>query len=81
MKHKADVHFLPKLLHIKGSNDGDNWDIIDQQNNIDFKRRHESTEFPVTSKKAYSQFKIELTNHSGPILQVADILLFGDISK
>ena len=71
----------PKNIVIKGSNDGENWDIIDQQNNIDFKRRHESIEFPVTSKKAYSQFKIELTNHSGPILQVADILLFGDISK
>lgn len=71
----------PKNIVIKGSNDGDNWDIIDQQNNIDFKRRHESIEFPVATKKAYSQFKIELSNHRGPILQVADILLFGDISK
>ena len=67
----------PKEITLKGSNDGLNWDVIDHQSNVQFSKRFETIDFSVYSKKAYSQFKIELSNHQGDILQVADILLFG----
>nr|WP_321408454.1 basic secretory protein-like protein [uncultured Carboxylicivirga sp.] len=68
----------PKEIVIKGSNDGKKWEVIDMQREVNFKKRFETVDFDISGKKAYSHYKIEMKNHNGPILQVADILLFGD---
>lgn len=67
----------PKKIVLKGSNNGENWIIIDQRENIGFTDRHQALDFKLTKKKAFSYFRFELTNHSGDILQLADIQLFG----
>jgi len=70
----------PKEVIIKGSDDGINWKILDKQRDVNFKHRFETVDFYIDNDSAYSNFRIELTNHEGNILQVADILLFGEAS-
>jgi len=68
----------PRRIVVKGSNDETNWVIIDVRDNIDFKTRYQTLEFSVKNQNPFSCFRFELTNHEGNILQIADILLYGD---
>jgi PKD repeat protein len=70
----------PKSILVKGSNDGINWVIIDKKDSINFRSRGQTMEFPVVHQEAHSYYKFEFSNQSGPILQIADLLLFGDES-
>ncbi len=69
----------PKNFILKGSNDGKRWKVIDTQTEIKFNGRNKTLGFvPGTGKNAFSRFRLEMTNHSGNILQVAELKLFGD---
>lgn len=68
----------PETVVVQGSNDGENWVVIDERENVDFIDRFQTIDFEVFNSAAYSYYKIEFSNQEGNILQIADILLFGD---
>lgn len=67
----------PKSIVLKGSNNGENWTIIDKRENIAFTNRHQTLDFNISNNNAFSYYRFELANHSGSVLQLADIQLFG----
>jgi hypothetical protein len=66
---------------LKGSNDGVNWTLIDSQTNVKFSTRFELLDLSVNADRPYSQFKLEMTNHGGNELQIAEIMFLGTPQK
>lgn len=65
----------PKDWVFSGSNDGINWQQLDVRNQQDFSERFEKRRFSFNNDVAYSYYQLELNNHSGGLLQVAEIEL------
>lgn len=67
----------PKNWTLKGSMDGETWVVLDEQSNQSFSGRGQTKTYSFENKKEFRHYRMDMTNHSGEILQVADILLFG----
>lgn len=65
----------PKNWTLTGSNDGTNWTQLDTQQNQDFADRFQSKTFTIANTTAYSYYRFTLDNHSGSILQLAELKL------
>lgn len=71
----------PKHWIVEASNDGINWQVIDQQNNQDFTSRRLTKIFKLDNKKAFSKYRFHLTQShktqwGDEYLQLAEIELF-----
>ncbi|EFM10833.1 Carbohydrate binding family 25 [Paenibacillus curdlanolyticus YK9] len=71
----------PASWTVKGSNDGTNWTLVDTQQNQTFNARYEVKTYAIPNTSLYSYYRFEFVNHSGSILQLAEIELFDGASK
>jgi len=62
---------------LQGSNDGSAWTTIDTRSGEDFPNRLQTRTFTMTNTVAYQYYRLNMTNNSGTILQLAEIQLFG----
>lgn len=62
---------------LQGSNNGNSWTTIDSQSNQDFFNRFQAREFTFTNSTAYTYYRFNLNNHSGNVLQLSEMELFG----
>ena len=64
----------PKDWQLLGSNDGNYWVLLDEQENIDFPNRFETKSFNFANNIAYSMYRIIFTeNHGSNLIQLAEI--------
>ncbi len=62
---------------LQGSTNGTAWTTIDTKNGEDFPTRFQTRSFSFTNTVAYTYYRLNLTNNSGTILQLAEFELFG----
>jgi hypothetical protein len=62
---------------LQGSTNGTAWNTVDSRNNEDFPSRFQRREFTFTNSTAYTYYRLNMTNNSGTILQVAEWEIFG----
>lgn len=68
----------PKNWSLWGSNDGMNWDMIDRRTNQKFKWRSMTRAFSITNPKAYSYYKLTVTQESNDQpLAMSEVQLLG----
>jgi len=60
---------------LKASNDGVNWQVLDEQNQQYFTERFEKRRYSLSNDTAYSYYRLLMNNHSGNITQLAEIEL------
>jgi Alpha-tubulin suppressor and related RCC1 domain-containing proteins len=65
----------PKDWTIKGSNDGTNWVTLDTRTGENFTSRMQKKSYTFNNTIAYEYYRLEITNHSGDILQITEIEL------
>lgn len=70
----------PKSWTLQGSLDGNNWNTIDSRANENFSYRNQTRIFSINNNTGYQFYRFNLSNHSGTILQLAEIELFGQPS-
>jgi hypothetical protein len=68
----------PLTWTLQGSNDGSTFTTIDSRSGIDFPNRLQRLTFSFTNGTAYAYIRLNMTNNSGTILQIAEIELFGN---
>lgn len=62
---------------LQGSSNGSSWTTLNTQSNQDFPSRFRRREFTFTNTTAYSYYRLQMTNNSGTILQLAEWELYG----
>jgi hypothetical protein len=67
----------PFTWTLQGSTNGSTWTTIDTRTNEDFPSRLQRREFTFNNTTAYSQYKLQMTNNWGSILQLAEWEIFG----
>ena len=55
----------PKDWQLLASNDGENWDVLDEQIDQKFTVRMNSREYPVNNKNSYQYFRLNITRNNG----------------
>jgi len=72
----------PKDVTLRGSTDGTTWTDIDRRTGLAFATRGQKQTFTVTTPGDYSYYRLDVTaNNGGPIVQLADWNLFGEIDS
>lgn len=72
----------PKDWQLEGSHNGVTFYPIDQRQDQSFSGRNVKQEFIVkNNSEAYSYFRLSMVNHSGTILQLSELELFGKEGK
>lgn len=69
----------PKNWTLQGSNDGTTWNTINTQSNQTFTARLQRREFTFTNTTAYSRYRLNMTNVSGTVLQLAELEIYGSL--
>ncbi len=67
----------PKDLTFKGSNDGVIWATLDSRANESFSTRLQRKEYAFNNTIAFSYYRMEMTNHGGPMLQLNEWEIYG----
>ena len=62
---------------LAGSNNGYKWKVIDKRINEIFNNRFQIKKFECKNKVAYNYYRLNIKNHHGVILQLAEWKLFG----
>ena len=71
-----DYNRDPNAWELYGSNDGENWTLLDKQEKVDFASRHQTLSYELKDSATYSQFKLTiLSNDGGWGTQLAEIAL------
>jgi hypothetical protein len=68
----------PLTWTLQGSTNGTAWTTIDTRTNEDFPTRLLRREFTFSNTIAYSYYRLQMTNNSGTILQLAEWEIFGN---
>lgn len=55
----------PKDWVLEGSNDGNTWTALDERANQEFRWRHQTRAFPITSPAEYAHHRLRITANSG----------------
>ncbi|WP_088052500.1 GH92 family glycosyl hydrolase [Virgibacillus dakarensis] len=55
----------PKSWVLKGSNDGENWKVLDERKNESFDWRNYTRAFEIDDPEAYSFYQLEITDNGG----------------
>ncbi|MBN1412943.1 MAG: carbohydrate-binding protein, partial [Spirochaetales bacterium] len=67
----------PYTWTLQGSNNGSTWTTLDSRNGEDFPNRFQVREFSFSNSTGYSYYRLNMTNNSGTILQLAEWELYG----
>jgi PKD repeat protein len=67
----------PRGWILQGSNDGSNWTTLDTRIGEDFPQRYQTREFTCIKSTGYEYYRLDMTNNSGTILQLAEVELLG----
>ena len=71
----------PQNWQLQGSNDGINWQTIDDQVSQSFSSRYQSKQYSVSSNQDYKHIRLNISaNHGASIVQLAEVELFGKSS-
>ncbi|GEM_PF-657485 len=60
-----DISRNPKSWDLQGSNDGMNWDTLDSRDDQSFMVRLNTVEYPVTTDKAYTHYRLNVRDNNG----------------
>ena len=64
----------PQDWTLQGTNDGENWDILDERSGETFSQRHQRREFKVSKPGDYAVYRLDVTkNHGADMCQLAEI--------
>ncbi|KAL3914713.1 MAG: hypothetical protein SGILL_005989 [Bacillariaceae sp.] len=66
----------PLEWSFEGSNDGNTWETLDTQTDIDFAFRMQTLSFQIANPAAYRYYALEAKNNFGDITQYAELTLF-----
>ncbi|RAJ10690.1 putative secreted protein (Por secretion system target) [Chitinophaga skermanii] len=66
----------PLSWTFSGSNDGTTWTTLDTRSNEDFPSRLQLREFTFSNSTAYQYYRLQMSNNSGTILQLAEWEIF-----
>lgn len=55
----------PKTWQILGSNDGENWDVVDERTDQTFSSRNQTREFYFENDTAYTHYRFNVLNNNG----------------
>ena len=59
---------------MQGSNDGEEWDVLDGRSGEEFSKRHHRREFKVSKPGEYACYRLDVTrNHGADMCQLAEI--------
>ncbi|MBN1410874.1 MAG: discoidin domain-containing protein, partial [Spirochaetales bacterium] len=67
----------PYTWTLQGSNNGSTWSTLDSRSGEDFVNRFERHEYSFSNNTAYSYYRLNMTNNSGSILQIAEWEILG----
>ncbi|NAP00422.1 glycoside hydrolase family 92 protein, partial [Halomonas sp. MG34] len=68
----------PKSWVLKGSDDGENWTVLDERENKSFKWRKYTRAFEISEPEAYSYYQLEITDNAGhQTTALAEVELLG----
>ncbi|RIU94788.1 glycoside hydrolase family 92 protein [Oceanobacillus picturae] len=68
----------PKSWVLKGSDDGENWTVLDERENETFKWRKYTRAFEIAEPEAYSYYQLEITDNAGhQTTALAEVELLG----
>ena len=67
----------PKAWVLKGSKDGETWDVLDQQSDQVFPERFQQKIYHIENSESYAHYRIEITQNNGSTAdtQLADLQL------
>ncbi len=69
----------PQDWRLEGSNDGINWQVLDNRSGERFSQRFQKKTYTISQPQAFKHTRLNVTsNLSGNILQLAEIELFGE---
>ncbi len=74
----------PQDWTLQGSNDGEQWNVLDERSGEAFSKRHQRREFKVSEPGDYAYYRLDITKNRGAeMLQVAEIELLAaeDVKK
>ena len=73
----------PKEWTLQGSYDGENWAVLDTEENQSFSRRYGERRYAVADPAAYSYYKLAVTGNNGASnrTQIADLVLYSSLEK
>ncbi|MGM9636413.1 MAG: discoidin domain-containing protein, partial [Eubacteriales bacterium] len=67
----------PKSWKLYGSVDGENWVLVDEQEEQTFSARHATNRYEIQNPAAYACYRLEITeNNGGEYLQLAELSLY-----
>lgn len=70
----------PKSWTLEGSDDGENWEMIDERNDLEFLANHHTLRFDVNPDKAYERYRLSITANKGENnMQFGKWQLFGEL--
>lgn len=67
----------PKDWTFQGSNNGTTWTTLDTRTNEDFPSRFMKKEYSFSNTASFTFYRLQMTNNSGTILQLAELEIFG----
>ncbi|MBN2441007.1 MAG: carbohydrate-binding protein [Spirochaetales bacterium] len=67
----------PYTWTLSGSNNGSSWTTLDSRSGEDFPNRFQLREFSFANSTSYSYYRLQMTNNSGTILQLAEWEIYG----
>ncbi|MBN1411924.1 MAG: cellulase family glycosylhydrolase [Spirochaetales bacterium] len=67
----------PYTWTLQGSTNGSTWTTLDSRSGEDFPNRFQLRTFTFTNPAGYSYYRLNMTNNSGTILQLAEWEIFG----
>jgi hypothetical protein len=70
----------PLTWTLQGSTNGSTWSTLDSRTNQDFPNRFQRREFTFSNTITYSYYRLQMTNNSGTILQLAEWEIYGTAS-
>jgi|GEM_PF-246985 len=62
---------------LQGSTNGSTWTTLNTQSNQDFPNRNQRRQFSFSNSTAYNYYRLQMSNNSGTILQLAEWELLG----
>ena len=72
----------PKDWQLIASNDGVNWELLDEQSDVQFSNRFQQKSFIFSNARAYSMYRLVFTaNHGANIIQLAEIKFSEETGK
>lgn len=70
---KDDPESDPKAWRLSGSNDNNNWTLLNEQSNQNFESRGEVKIYTIVNEREYKYYKLDIKgNHGGPATHIAE---------